>query len=88
MVIEMNKSEVIKEISKQTGYAEEKCILINNIMEDTFIFGKKNKEKIITRFENELNLDESESNKLYETVMNILGSGIKDTLKHPFKSKD
>ena len=47
----MNKSEFIKELSKQTSYNEERSNTINNIVEDTFIIGKKNKEKIIEKFE-------------------------------------
>ena len=46
----MNKSEFIKELSKQTSYNEERCNTINNIVEDTFIIGKKNKEIIIEKF--------------------------------------
>ena len=84
----MNKSEVIKELSKQTGYDEEKCNLINSILEDTFIIGKKNKEKIIEKFEGAFNFDEIEANKLYEIVMNILGTEIKNKLKHPFGSQN
>ena len=84
----MNKKEFIEELSKQTGYDEEKCNLINSIIEDTFIIGKKNKEKMIEIFEKELNFDEIEANKLYEIVMNILGTEIKNKLKHPFKSQD
>ena len=84
----MNKNEFIKELSNQTGFEEEKCILINSIMEDTFIFGKRNKEKIISRFESELNLDGTESEKLYKTVMGIVGHEIKDKLKHPFRNQD
>ena len=84
----MNKSEFINELSKQTGYDEEKCSLINSIIEDTFIIGKKNKEIMIEKFENGLNFDKNEAEKLYETVMNILGSEIKNKLKHPFKSQD
>ena len=84
----MNKSEFIKELSKQTGYDEEKSILINNIIEDTFIVGKKNKKKIIEKFENQLSINENESDKLYELVMSILSCEIKNKLKHPFKSKD
>ena len=34
----MNKTEFIKELSKQTGYDEQKCILINDIIENYFIF--------------------------------------------------
>ena len=40
----MNKSEFIKELSKQTSYNEERCNTINNIVEDTFIIGKKNRK--------------------------------------------
>lgn len=84
----MNKSEFIKELSKQTGYDEEKCIVINSIVEDTFIIGKKNKDKMIEKFEEQINLDENEANKLYETVISIIGSELKNKLKHPFKSQD
>lgn len=85
MVMKMNKKSFIKEISKQTGYDEEKCDLINNIIEDSFIIGKRNKEKTIKRFITELNLDETQSNKLYEIVINILFAEIKNKLKHPLK---
>ena len=84
----MNKSEFIKELSKQTGYDEEKCIVINSIVEDTFIIGKKNKDKMIEKFEDQTSLDENEANKLYETVISIIGSELKNKLKHPFKSQD
>ena len=84
----MNKSEFIKELSKQTGYDEEKCNVINSIVEDTFIIGKKNKDKMIEKFEEQIKLDENEANKLYETVMSIIGGEIKNKLKHPFKSLD
>ena len=84
----MNKSEFIKELSKQTGYDEEKCIVINSIVEDTFIIGKKNKYKMIEKFEEQISLDENEANKLYETVISIIGSELKNKLKHPFKSQD
>ena len=86
--MKMNKNEFIKKLSKQTGYDEGKCNLINSIIEDTFIIGKKNKEKMIEKFESGLNFDEIEANKLYEIVMNILGTEIKNKLKHPFKSQD
>lgn len=84
----MNKSEFIKELSKQTGYDENKCNVINNIVEDTFIIGKKNKDKMIEKFEKQIELDENEADKLYETIMSIISSEIKNKLKHPFKSKD
>ena len=84
----MNKSEFISELSKQTGFDLEKCSAINSIVEDIFIVGKKNKEKMIERFKTELNFNDDEANKIYETVMDILGSEIKNKLKHPFKNLD
>ena len=80
----MNKTDFIKELSKQTGYDEEKCTEINSILEDTFLIGKKNKEKMIEKFMQKLNIDENESNKIYEISMQIIGQQIKNKLKHPF----
>ena len=73
----MNKSEFIKELSKQTKYDEEKCTLINSII-----------EKMIERFKVQLGIDENDANNLYEIAMSIIGGAIKDKLKHPFKSQD
>ena len=42
----------------------------------------------IEKFEKQINLDENEANKLYEIVMRIIGTEIKNKLKHPFKSQD
>ncbi len=42
----MNKIGFIKELSKETGYNEPKCILINNVIENYFIFVRKNKNKL------------------------------------------
>jgi hypothetical protein len=84
----MNKSDVIKELSKRTGYSEEKCITINSIVEDIFIVGKKNKEKMIDEIKEKLDVDKQKANNIYETFMDIIGTGIKDKLKHPFKSND
>ena len=84
----MNKNEFIKELSKQTGYDEGKCNEINSIIEDTFIIGKKNKEKMIERFKAELNFDNNEADKVYDIIMIILGSEIKNKLTHPFKNQD
>ena len=85
MVMRMNKTDFIKELSNKTGYNEDMCLQINNIIEDTFLIGKKNKEKMINDLKNKLNINEEEANKIYETAMNIISSEIKNKLKHPFK---
>lgn len=84
----MNKNGFIKELSKQTGYDEEKCILINNIIEDHFIFGRKDKDKIIQDLQVRANLSENDAENVYDISMKIITEGIKNKVKHPFKSQD
>lgn len=84
----MNKKDFIEKLSKETSYNEEKCNLINSIIEDTFIIGKKNKENMIVKFKERLEIEDQEATKLYEIVMQIIAAGIKDKLKHPFKNQD
>ncbi len=88
MVMKMNKSKFIKELSKQTGYNEEKCILVNNIIENYFIFSKKNKERIIKDLQVKAALNEDDAENIYDISMKIFTAEIKDKLRHPFKSKD
>ncbi len=84
----MNKTGFIKELSKQTGYNEEKCILVNNIIENYFIFSKKNKERIIKDLQVKATLSEDNAENVYDISMKIITVEIKDKLRHPFKSKD
>lgn len=83
----MNKKEFIKELSKQTGYDETRCSLINNVIENYFIFGRKNKEKIIKELQIKASLDEDNSENVYDISMKIITGEIKNKLKHPFKKK-
>ena len=88
MVMKMNKGKFIKELSKETGYSEEKGILINNVLENHFIIGKNNKEKIIQDLEVIVGLNEDDAENVYDISMKIISVEIKNKLKHPFKSKD
>lgn len=88
MVMKMNKSIFIKELSKETGYDEKKCANINEIIEKYFIFSKKNREKIIQDLEKELNLNEDEAENVYDISIKIINKEIKNKLKHPFKSQE
>ena len=80
----MNKKEVIKKLGEVTNLSEEKCIIINDILEEHFIIGKNNKEKIISDISEKLETTREESENIYELAMSIIWSGIKDKLKHPF----
>lgn len=84
----MNKMGFIKELSKQTGYDEQKCILINDIIENYFIFGRKNKDKIIKDLQIKASLNEDDAENVYDISMKIITIEIKDKLKHPFKSQN
>lgn len=84
----MNKTGFIKELAKQTGYDEEKCILINDIIENYFIFGKKNKVKIIKDLQVKATLSDDDAENVYDIAIRIITGEIKNKLKHPFKSKD
>ncbi len=84
----MNKNGFIKELSKQTGYDEQKCILINNVIENYFIFGRKNKDKIIRDLQVKASLSEDDSENVYDISMKIITREIKNKMKHPFKSQN
>ena len=84
----MKKKEYIEKLVEETGYDEGKCIIINSILEDHFIVGKKNKEKIQNDFKDKLNINDKEAEELYNKAVKILGNGLKEKIKHPFKSKD
>lgn len=88
MVMKMNKKRFINELSNQTGYDEKRCILINDIIENYFIFRKKNKEKIIRDLQIKANLSEDDSENVYDIYIKIITEEIKSKLKHPFKSQD
>lgn len=88
MVKKMNKSEFIEELENKTGFDKEYCIKINDALEENFLIGKKNKQKIIASLIEKLNIDEEKANELYEISSSIIVNGIKDRIKHPFKSKD
>ena len=81
----MEENKVIDGLKEKLKYNDEKCLKINNIVENTFIFGKKNKDKMISKFMEELKVDEKEANVIYKTVMDIIGDAIINKVKHPFK---
>lgn len=84
----MNKTEFIQKLSEVLSYSKEKCTIINDILENNFFISKKNKDKIVSEFIQELNVDEKEANKIYNTATKIINDEIKNKLKHPFRGKN
>ena len=88
MVIMMNKSGFIEELIKQTHRDERDCIVISDCFEKHFFIGKKNKEKTVTLIMEKLEVDNDEANEIYEIASSIIAKGIKESLRHPFRSRD
>jgi len=82
----MDKTKFIDELAKRTGISIDKCEEINKILENTFLLGSK--DKIIEKIKTKLNLSDEIVNKVYDTAMDILGNGIMNKLKNPFKDLD
>ena len=88
MVKKMNKRGFIKELIKETKLTEEKCIIINDCMEEYFIIGRTNKEKTISLLMEKLNYDYEKADEIYNIASKIISTSIKDKIIHPFKSQD
>ncbi len=84
----MDKNMFLKELKKVTNYSDEECIKINDIVEDTFIVGRKNKDKMTDGLMKSLGISYDDADELYNTVISILVNRVKDRVKHPFKNDD
>lgn len=81
----MNKSGLIKKLSEELGFDEEKCILIESVIGDHFIIGKNNKEKIIKDLIEKVGVSEEVADQIYNKFSQIAATSIKDKILHPFK---
>ena len=84
----MNKEKYIKKLSEELNCDYEYASKISSILEDNFLIGKRNKEKIINQFMIELNINVEEANLIYNRSSSIISNEIKNKLKHPFRSLD
>ena len=88
MVMKMNKTGFLKELQEKTNLSEKDTLVVSSILDDYFVFGKKNKDKIVTAIKEKLDLTDEKADEIYNITMSIISSNIKDKIKHPFKSKD
>ena len=84
----MNKHKFIEKIKETLKLDDDQANIVNNILENNNIIGKKSKEKIINDLMGQLKIDNEKANDIYETTMNIITTAIKNKIKHPFKSQD
>ena len=88
MVMKMNKKEFIEKLSKELNCDIDYSRKINDLLEENFFIGKRNKEKTINTFMYGLNITKEEAENIYNVSMKIITTGIKNKIIHPFKDKD
>lgn len=72
----MNKQKYVEKLMEVTKREENECIIINDVLENHFIIGRNNKEKIMNDFQEKLNIDKEEADKLYNVCMETIVKGI------------
>ena len=80
----MNKSDFIKALESTTEYSFDQCAVINDVLENHFVFRKKNKSKVVAELSERLAVDEATADRIYEQAMAILHAEIKAAKRHPF----
>ena len=59
-----------------TGRSDEEIAIIDEILNNHFVIGRHNKEKIIADFKEKLNLNDEEADNLYNQCSEIIVKGI------------
>ena len=88
MVKKMNKSYFLEQLKEETHLSEKDVLALSSILDDHFVFGKTNKEKIVSDIIKKLNVSLDKAEEIYNITMSIISKNIKDKVKHPFKSQD
>lgn len=68
--------QITNELKQKTNRSDKECQLINEILNNHFIVGRNNKEKIINDFKDQLKIDSIEADKLYNICAEIIIKGI------------
>ena len=68
-----NIKDKLKEITKRN---DEEIAIIDEILNNHFVIGRHNKEKIIADFKEKLNLNDEEADNLYNQCSEIIVKGI------------
>lgn len=84
----MNRTSFVNKLSACLSYPEDKCVIINNILEENFFISKKSKGKIVQELMNKLNICEEEALNIYGASVKLVNDEVKNKIKHPFKNKD
>lgn len=85
MVKKMNKKDFINSLSKEMSYPEEKCIIINDILEHNFFLSKSKKDIIVNELIVQLDISQNEAEHIYNISIKIIKDEVKRKLINPFK---
>lgn len=85
MVKQMNKKDFINALSKGLSYSEEKCIIINDILEHNFFLSKSKKDIIVNELIVQLDISQNEAEHIYNISIKIIKDEVKRKLINPFK---
>lgn len=81
----MNNKQVMKKVNDKLKLDYKSLLIFSKIVNDIPVIGKKNKEKMIEEFIEQLNVDETMAEHYYEVFSEVITTAIKNKLKHPFK---
>ncbi len=84
----MNKKELINELTSRTDLSEKDCRIVFCIFERYLFWLKKNKNEIINDLLDELDVTKNKATDIYESALDVIKNGVKDSILHPFSSKD
>lgn len=82
----MNKRELIERLATTANLSINDSEASVNIIENNNIFSSKNKESIINKLIDKLDIDEIKAQGIYDNFKDLIKKGIKNRIKHPFKS--
>lgn len=68
--------EIVTKIMELTGRSEEECKKINEVLNNHFLIGHNQKDKIVNDFCSTLGIDSAEADKLYNQCMEVIVKGI------------
>ena len=92
----MDKTDFIAKLKELTNYDEEKCNIINDVVQNNFWIGKDAKDKIVNALKERLHISDEDVEKLYnickqilgDEVMDKIGNGVIDTIKGLFNKSE
>lgn len=84
----MNKKEFSILLSKKIDLKEEEVLKVMEIFERYFFLRKSARKDIIRDLILDLNFNEIKAAEVYTVVCSLIKTSLKESIKHPFRSKD